>query len=86
MTGSKVVRNTEYCEISLWVVTRRLCTLMAGFTNRLYRLKPRAGFLNLGCWNQFQGVLGKVTYVAVKGKRNMFGQTCLHFIVIVTRC
>jgi len=26
-----------------------------------------AGFLNLGCWNQFQGVLGKVTYVAVKG-------------------
>jgi len=28
----------------------------------------RSGFLNRGCWNQFQGVLGKVTYVAVKGK------------------
>jgi len=28
------------------------------------------GFLNLGCWNQFQEVLGKVTYVVVKGKSN----------------
>jgi len=42
MTDSKVVRNTEYCEISFWVVTRRLCTLRTGFTNRLCRLKPRA--------------------------------------------
>jgi len=42
MTDSKVVRNTEYCEISFRVVTRRLCTLSAGFTNRLCRLKPRA--------------------------------------------
>ena len=25
------------------------------------------GFLTWGCWNQFQRVLGKVTYVAVKG-------------------
>jgi len=37
-----VVRNTEYCEISFWVVTRRLCTLRAGFSNRLCKLKPRA--------------------------------------------
>jgi len=29
-----------------------------------------------GCWNQFQGVLGKVTCVAVKGERNTFGQKC----------
>jgi len=46
----------------------------------------RAEFLNLGCyhpqgcWNQFQGVLGKVTYVAVKDKRNMMYCTCLNFI------
>ena len=26
------------------------------------------------CWNQFQGVLGKVTYVPVKDKKNTFGQ------------
>jgi len=25
-----------------------------------------------GCWNQFQGVLGKDTYVAAKSKRNTF--------------
>jgi len=34
MRDSKVVRNTEYCEISFWVVTRRLCTIKAGFANR----------------------------------------------------
>ena len=30
-----------------------------------------------GSWNQFQGVVGKVTYVAMKGKRNTFGQKVL---------
>jgi len=39
MTDSKVVRNTEFCEISFWAATRRVGTLRAGFTNRL---KPRA--------------------------------------------
>jgi len=39
MTDSKVVRNTEYCEISFWAATRRLSTLGDGFTNRL---TPRA--------------------------------------------
>jgi len=40
------------------------------------------GFLTWGAstprgrWNRFQGVLVKVTYVAVKGKRNTFGQRC----------
>jgi len=43
--------------------------------NEMY-FSIRPGFLNLGCWNQFQGVLGKVTYVAVKGKRNAFRQRC----------
>jgi len=43
----------------------------------LSKLKFKPGFLNLGCWNQFQGVLGKVVHVSVKGKRNTFGQTCL---------
>jgi len=28
-----------------------------------------------GCWNQYEGVLGKVTYVVAKGKRNTLGQT-----------
>jgi len=41
MTNNKVVRNTEHCQISFWVVTRRLCTLWVGFTNRLCRLTPR---------------------------------------------
>ena len=51
----------------------------------------RQGFLTWGastprsCRNQFQGVLGKVTYVAVKGKRSMMHCTCLFFILIVTR-
>ena len=44
-------------------------------------LCPRTGFLNLGCWNQLQGVLWKVTCVVVKGKRNAFV-----FILIATRC
>jgi len=35
MTDSKVVRNTEDCEISFWAATRRLGTLRAGITNRL---------------------------------------------------
>jgi len=38
MVVSKVERNTEYCEISFLDVTHRLCTLRAGFTNRLCRL------------------------------------------------
>jgi len=42
MTDSKVRWNTEYCETSFWVVTRRLCTLRAGFTSRLCRLTSRA--------------------------------------------
>jgi len=42
----------------------------------------RSGFLNLGCSNQ--GVLEKVTYVAVNGKRNMMYCTCLFFISMVT--
>jgi len=42
LMDSKIVRNTEYCEVSVWVVTRRLCTVRTGFTNRLYGLKPRA--------------------------------------------
>jgi len=65
----------------------KICDLF--FTCQLL-LRLKQGFLTWGastprwCSNQFQGVLGKVIYVAVKDKRNMMYCTCLFFILIVT--
>ena len=51
-------------------LVQEITTSITGMQNPLFgRLSTvllNAGFLNLGCWNQFPGVLGKVTYVSVK--------------------
>ena len=60
--GISQVRENEF-SLSKWSGgTTQLHTLEQGFFT-WGASTPR------GCWNQFQGVLGKVTYVAVKGIR-----------------
>ena len=70
--------NWTFQNLQYWfcITSRRFsfkwiqCCSNWSLSSILSSTKP--GFYNLGFWNQFQGVLEKVTYVAVKGKRNAF--------------